>query len=148
MTERTEPTRIFWLSGHPPQPGEAFHVLGPDGQEILPAGGWESWREYIASILHPLGMSATDPDRLVQMYVNTRQCVLCKTRPGYWLGLFVPETPLLWPGPPLRPGKHRTFIYGLCRHCRRVWPKKTLAQRVETTILQRGWDGDSQRKCQ
>ena|SRR2546425_9226703 len=128
---------ILWLKGRPPEPGEEFHVLDRDGVEIVPPDGWDAWRVSLNRILSQMGMECHDPERVVLAYANTRECFVCERRAACRIGLFCPDHPALWPGPPLVPGKQRAFIYGVCRSCFFLFPKKQLTRRVEGKILQR-----------
>jgi hypothetical protein len=127
---------VFWLPGHPPPLGEeSFHLVDQDGAEIIPSGGWAVWEARLNATLKPLGLCISDPEHLVQIYLVLQHCLLCKQRPGHWIGVFEPDHPALWGGPPLVPGKQRLFVYGICRRCWRRWPRKRLAQKVEEKIL-------------
>jgi hypothetical protein len=63
------------------------------------------------------------------------RCFLCEQRPVHWIGVFVPDYPELWPGPPVVSDKQRMFAYGICRRCWGLWLHKQMAQRVEQKIL-------------
>ena len=43
-------------------------------------------------------------------------CLLCDGGVDV-VGVFLPERPELWPGPPRVPGKLRVLYYGLCQRC-------------------------------
>lgn len=126
---------IFWLAGPPPQPGKPFHIFDPEGVEIVPPGGWGGWQTWLNARLGPLGVSLSSPECLAQIYLAIQHCLLCAQRPGHWIGVFEPDHPPLWGGPPLVPSKQRMFVYGICRRCWNLWPRKRLAQKVEEKIL-------------
>src|SRR5215831_11227807 len=70
-----------------------------------------------AKALRGRNLTMTESESYLLAAQAIGKCFLCDApRPDY-LGAFTPDAPALWPGPPLLPGKQRTFWYGVCRLC-------------------------------
>ena len=53
---------------------------------------------------------------LAEIAAQLPGCLLCDGVVDV-VGIFLPEHPHLWPGPPQVPGKLRVLFYGLCNRC-------------------------------
>ena len=71
------------------------------------------------------------PD-LAEVAAQLPGCWLCGG-PAEVVGVFFPDQPDLWPGPPPLPGKRRALAYGLCRRCRDI-PEPERNARVEALL--------------
>src|SRR5262245_40820041 len=101
---------IVWFAGHPPANIADVHVFDPDGSEIVPPQGWVRWA---ASFTSESGLRSSNVEVYVKAYLATRACLLCQRPHPRWFGVFIPDEPRLWPGPPPIPGKVRSFCYAV-----------------------------------
>ena len=72
------------------------------------------------------------PSDLVEVAAQLPYCWICAGLAEV-VGIFVPDQPDLWPGPPLVPGKHRALASGLCNRCK-AKPEAERNARVEALL--------------
>ena len=77
-------------------------------------------------------------DALRHAEARLTRCFLCG-RSAKWRVVFLPtDARVWWDGPAPRPGKVRSFVYGICTRCKR---RRDCSDRVENKILALGRTG-------
>ena len=71
------------------------------------------------------------PD-LAEVAAQLPHCWIC-AGPAEVVGIFFPDDPDLWAGPPVAPGKRRALAYGLCNQCMEI-PEPERNARIEALL--------------